>query len=296
MAKFYVIDTETPNMQNDRICSIAITTVDNGIIKETKHWFVNPECHFDQKNIGIHHITPDIVKDAITFDKLWDEIGDCFRNNVIVAHSAASADLNFIKKTLLSYGIAEKPIRFFCTYQWSCKLFPEMTHHRLNDMCEHFGISLDHHDAESDSRACAELLLKIMEQNINPARRFRYYEMDKVKDSQQDFAEPTCADDNIDIPFDESHYYNIDTIKDKTVCVTGDFEYGDRKTVTDLLIKQSARIVTAVSGKVNVVLVGTKGSEAWSHGNYGSKIEDALKFIEKGKNISIIKECDFFDR
>lgn len=292
MAKFYVVDTETPNMQNDRICSIAITTIDNGIIKETKHWFVNPECHFDQKNIGIHHITPDIVKDAITFDKLWNEIGDYFKNNIIVAHSAASADLNYIKKTLLSYGIVEKPIRFFCTYQWSCRLFPKLQHHRLNDMCNYFNIPLNHHDASSDSKACAELLLKIMENGINPARRYRYYLLNDSNNGQkQDHIE---GNDEIDIPFDETKYYNLNSINDKTICVTGDFSCGTKDYVLSTLKEHGARIVGKLSGKVEIVLVGSKGSSSWSHSNYGSKIEDALKFIEKGSSISIIKETDFF--
>ena len=32
--------------------------------------------------------------------------------------------------------------------------------HSLNVMCEHYGIELDHHHAASDSRACAEILLR----------------------------------------------------------------------------------------------------------------------------------------
>ena len=35
--------------------------------------------------------------------------------------------------------------------------FPDMSH-QLNMVCEHFGIVLDHHQADSDSRACAEIL------------------------------------------------------------------------------------------------------------------------------------------
>jgi DNA polymerase-3 subunit epsilon len=32
--------------------------------------------------------------------------------------------------------------------------------HKLNVMCDYYGISLDHHQAASDSRACAEILLR----------------------------------------------------------------------------------------------------------------------------------------
>ena len=30
-------------------------------------------------------------------------------------------------------------------------------------VCEHFGIALDHHQADSDSRACAEILLRYLD-------------------------------------------------------------------------------------------------------------------------------------
>ncbi len=293
MAKFYVIDTETPNIKNNKICSLAITLVDNGKIADTKHWLINPECEFDNHHTDIHGLCADDVKDAPTFPTVWNEIYDIVSKNVIVAHSAAGADLLFIKNTLLSYGIIiDKPIRFFCTLQWSRRLFPELQHHRLNDMCNYFNIPLNHHDASSDSKACAELLLKIMENGINPARRYRYYLLnDSNNDQKQDHIEDNVE---IDIPFDETKYYNLNSINDKTICVTGDFSCGTKDYVLSTLKEHGARIVGKLSGKVEIVLVGSKGSSSWSHSNYGSKIEDALKFIEKGSSISIIKETDFF--
>ena len=38
--------------------------------------------------------------------------------------------------------------------------------HKLNDMCNYYGIELDHHKADSDSRACAEILLRYMNDNV----------------------------------------------------------------------------------------------------------------------------------
>ena len=32
---------------------------------------------------------------------------------------------------------------------------------KLNHVCEHFGIALDHHNAESDAAACAEVYLRL---------------------------------------------------------------------------------------------------------------------------------------
>lgn len=37
----------------------------------------------------------------------------------------------------------------------------------LNVMCDQYGIALDHHKADSDARACAEILLRYMESGVD---------------------------------------------------------------------------------------------------------------------------------
>ena len=45
---------------------------------------------------------------------------------------------------------------YLCTVQMGRRLLPGMSH-RLDVLCEYYGIDLDHHRAESDSRACAQI-------------------------------------------------------------------------------------------------------------------------------------------
>jgi DNA polymerase-3 subunit epsilon len=42
------------------------------------------------------------------------------------------------------------------------RILPGMSH-KLNTLCDHYGISLDHHRADSDSRAAAKILIQYME-------------------------------------------------------------------------------------------------------------------------------------
>jgi DNA polymerase-3 subunit epsilon len=49
--------------------------------------------------------------------------------------------------------------------------------HKLNELCDYFGIELDHHRADSDSHACAEILLRYMKMGADPARYIRNYRM-----------------------------------------------------------------------------------------------------------------------
>lgn len=45
-------------------------------------------------------------------------------------------------------------------------ILPNMKHN-LNVMCDHYGIALDHHKADSDAHACAEILLRYMESGVD---------------------------------------------------------------------------------------------------------------------------------
>ena len=86
---------------------------------------------------------------------------------------------------------------------------------------------------------------------------------------------------------------DIDTYNGKNVCVTGEFENIARARVESILISLGAVIKNTPTSKTDYVIVGSKGSSAWSCGNYGSKIKKALDLIQNGKNIGIISEETF---
>ena len=45
--------------------------------------------------------------------------------------------------------------------------------HNLDVLCRHYGIPLDHHHAGSDSRACAEILLRCLEEGADVRKHIR---------------------------------------------------------------------------------------------------------------------------
>ena len=76
----------------------------------------------------------------------------------------------------------------------------------------------------------------------------------------------------------------------KTFCLTGEFEYGSKSEVSELLTKNGAIEKNGVSSKLDYLIVGLVGSEAWKFGNYGGKILRAKELQEKGINIKIVDE------
>ena len=158
MEKLVVFDVETPNRYNDRISAIGITVLEDGYIADEYYSLVNPEAHFDYFNSALTGITPDDVRFAPTFPQLWEEIKPIFDGGVLAAHNAPF-DMGVLSKCLLSYGIGYKRyIDYACTCQMARRIYPHLPNHRLDTLCDYLLISLDHHNAGSDSLAAAKLL------------------------------------------------------------------------------------------------------------------------------------------
>lgn len=87
----------------------------------------------------------------------------------------------------------------------------------------------------------------------------------------------------------------ISDISGKHCAVTGDFDYGSRAEVTKFIESREGIIDSSVKKATEILIVGSKGSEAWKHGNYGEKIKKAMELKEKGQHIIIVGEEEFFE-
>lgn len=162
MAEFAVFDVETPNRANDRMSAIGITLIDNGKISDEFYSLVDPETSFDYFNTKLTGISKETVKDAPTFREVWQDIEPYLSSGILVAHNAVF-DMGVLKRCLNDYSIGWKnSARYLCTVQMGRKLVSGISH-KLDVMCEYYGIALDHHHAASDSRACAEILLRYIQ-------------------------------------------------------------------------------------------------------------------------------------
>lgn len=81
----------------------------------------------------------------------------------------------------------------------------------------------------------------------------------------------------------------------KTICLSGDFETGSKDEVGERLTNLGAVISKNVTKAVDYLIVGEKGSAAWSCGNYGTKVKKALEMQGKGHTIKILRECEIFN-
>ena len=369
MPRIVAFDVETPNRRNNRICSIGITIIDNAEITESMYYLVNPECEFDDINISIHGIYPEDVADAPTFPAVWAEIGDLFRSNLVAAHNA-TFDLCVLKKVLAYYGIDETILYYICTKMIATKEDVRVENYKLPTLCDYYGISLNHHNAASDSDACAEILCNYIHSGVILDRHTKSYSLvpsgeltSSEKPRKLQYSSNTqsllmlngilegITCDNVlteaevdylnrwmltndslkgNYPYDKIFSVLSDALEDgvlekneldtmlnlfqqvsdpvkdcgcncdklnlsgKSFCLSGEFDYGAKSSVSERLVTLGACIHETVTKKTDYLLVGGQGSSAWAAGNYGTKIKKALEIQGKGVEILIIREADFF--
>lgn len=363
--RYVAFDVETPNRCNNRISSIGISVIDTDGSIRTREYLVNPECEFEYFNISLTGITPNMVKGAPSFPTVWNEIGEMFMHHTLVAHNA-SFDLCVLQKTLTAYELETPLLRYICTRRLAKSVLPQVENYKLDTLCEFYGIPLNHHNAGSDSAACALILQNIEKCGIDIDGFSAVYDCRPVRDSNRtwhhNLSESTYAlqelnsvvkaiscdgilvDSEIaylvdwmsshsnlkgNYPYDRVYNKLAEVLEDgvitqeehdeliqlfqsadnpveanacecgcsdimgKSICLSGEFDYGSKDDVSAILIDKGAVMQTNVTKKTDILVVGGQGSSAWSSGNYGSKIKKALELQSKGIDIMIIREKDF---
>ena len=179
MSRFIIFDVETPNYRCNRMSAIGITVLEDGVVTNEFSSLINPETDFDAFNIRLTGIDEELVRDAPTCPELWPQIEPLMSSGLLVAHNAVF-DLGVLKKCLDYYEIDWKPYaRYLCTVQMGRRILPGMSH-KLNTLCDYYGIALNHHHADSDSHACAEILLRYLESGADVRQHIRTYPFRKA--------------------------------------------------------------------------------------------------------------------
>lgn len=175
--RYIAFDVETPNSANDRMSAIGITVIENGAIVDEFSTLVNPEAYFNRFNIQLTGITPQMAAQAPTFGALWPVIQPVLSSGMLIAHNAPF-DMSVLAKCLRAYGICwQSSADYACTCQMGRRCFPELPNHKLNTLCTYLNITLDHHQAASDSHACAQLLLHYQEKGMDVGQFCRKYDL-----------------------------------------------------------------------------------------------------------------------
>ncbi|MBI5731051.1 MAG: 3'-5' exonuclease [Ignavibacteriales bacterium] len=162
---FLAIDFETANYYRDSACAVGLVRVENLQIVERKCLLIKPPSKWFVFSY-LHGITWEDVKEQLDFGSLWNEIEPFFAGiDFVVAHNS-SFDSSVLRALCNRYNLEMPNINFKCTVNISRKLwgiYPT----KLSDVCNKFGIPLQHHEAMSDTLACAEIMIKAIKEGYS---------------------------------------------------------------------------------------------------------------------------------
>jgi DNA polymerase-3 subunit epsilon len=162
--RFAAMDFETADYGRDSACAVAVVVAEEGNIVYKEYALIRPprkEFVFSY----LHGITWQDVKDKPSFAEIWKKFQKQFDGIDFVAAHNASFDRSVLHECCGKSGIMPPDKDFLCTMKLSRRVWG-IRPTKLSDVCRHFNIPLNHHDAASDALACAKIVLEASEKGI----------------------------------------------------------------------------------------------------------------------------------
>ena len=162
---FVALDFETANRERGSVCEMGIAVVIDGEITESKSWLVRPRNNwFHPINTSIHGINANRVQHEPEFDAVWEETKGYFEHANIIAHNAGF-DIGVLRHVLMQYDLAPPILTYSCSLAVARRAWRGLPSYGLKALSGRFGISLNHHSAEPDAVASAQIMLRAMREH-----------------------------------------------------------------------------------------------------------------------------------
>lgn len=154
---YVALDFETADYGADSACALGMAKVEKGQVVDTYYRLIRPP----RKKVmftWVHGITWEQVKNSPDFITIWPEVAAFLQGaSYLVAHNAPF-DRRVLAGCCKAVGVAVPSLPFLCTLKGARRAL-QLPSNKLDAVCRHCGISLQHHHAGSDALAAAHILL-----------------------------------------------------------------------------------------------------------------------------------------
>lgn len=308
-ANFVTIDFETATVLRNSPCEIGLTVVEDSAVKSSHSWLIRPEGNrFDARSIAIHGITPAMVENEPEFDRIWEHVYPLVAGRFLIAHNAAF-DFSVLRKTFDTYSMPYPNLQYGCSYNLSKRVWPTLPRYSLNALCSYLGIEFQHHRAESDSLATAEMMLRALQElecesidelfakaNIIPGeisqdsfkaphtipprkeykKRYRY-----VRTSAKEIVGDPTKQKPDSIFFE------------RTVVFSGEMSSMSRVEAFQCIADIGGFPADNLTKATDFLIVGQQDYRVVGEDGMSSKQKKAIKMVENGAELEIMSEQDF---
>lgn len=306
---FIAIDFETASSQYHSACSVGLAAVKNNEIVDTFYSLIKPKkAKFLQRNIDIHGISADMVKDAPSLDEIWEsDLKKFFGPSLVITHSNNYFDINVLQQSM-----SHKLPRFAYVNSMSLAEGFVSGKKSLENCASELEIEAEHlHNALNDAITCAKVVIKCVKLAGLPTAAHLCFSKEKVvfkySDelgstlSAQDYPAQTSFGPAYKLvnantitaqttEFDTSH-----PLYGKNIVITGNLSM-PRETAMQTMANLGALPKNDISQQIDFLVVGEKDPAFCGPDGLSSKERKAHKLIDAGKgHIQIINDAEFME-
>lgn len=195
-----VYDTETTGLDlgKDQIIQIAAMKMDrSGKCVQEFMRFVIPTTEISKGALNTHGYSLEFLKShgGLSITKALKEFSQFVRGAVLVGHNSAKFDRAVVDRQLSECGLPPLDIKGeYDTLTLAKLLYPKLKNHKLNTLCETFGIVNERaHDAFSDVEATAKVLSYFVTERLEPQASVREKAVRRYKNRFKPFYEHYLA-------------------------------------------------------------------------------------------------------
>ena len=169
---YVVFDLETTgtSCENDQVVEISAIRVKGGQIEEEFSTLVNPGMPIPFWASQVNGITDDMVEDAPKFETALSDFLEFVGDLPLVGHNIHTFDLKFIYRDCKLYFGKIPGNDYVDTLPIARMYLPDIPHHTLSDLAEHYGIDSDGaHRALCDCRMNQKIFERLGEEMKHPS-------------------------------------------------------------------------------------------------------------------------------
>ena len=291
--RFVCVDLETTGLspQYDEIIEICAIKIANQQQIGSFHTLIKPQEEIDDYITELTGITNKMVSDSPSIEFVLPKLIEFIADEIVVGHNV-SFDVNFIYYNYLEYYNKYFQNDYIDTMRLSKRLYPELPHHRLNDLIELFDIKTDGaHRANRDCEAtvlCMNYLKKTALQKYETVDNFkRIFKKKKVSNREKtDLRNITARTTDFDV--------NNPLFK-KNVVFTGTLEKMTRKEAAQLVVDFGGIAQNNITKNTDYLILGNNDYCSSIKNGKINKQKKAESLILNGSDLKIIPENVFYD-
>jgi len=279
---FFALDVETANPDYSSICQIGIVKIENGQVSEKWSTLVNPEAYFDPFNVSIHGIQEENVKNAPTFDKVYQELYERISDQITVHHMPF--DKTAISRACIEYKLDIIDARWLDSAKIVRRTWEQFAFrgYGLANVANFLKIDFEHHDALEDAITAAKVVLHACEKN-----QISIEEWFKKINHPINFIDTGPVKIHFEGNTEGSLY-------GETIEFTGALSLSKLE-AAKIASNLGCHVDDSVTKSTSILVVGTQDTSKLAGYDKSSKQRKTEDLIQKGFPIKILSERDFIE-